>query len=49
LRTHQYFDHFPKRATAPEWVAEGAAFIDREDEKEQFNQLRVHVGMESKP
>jgi len=49
LRMHQYFDHFLKGVPAPAWMTKGVSFIDREDEKERFNQLRVQSGVELKP
>lgn len=38
FRMHQFFDHFLKGAPKPEWMEKGISFLDREDEKERFNQ-----------
>lgn len=42
---HQFFDHYLKGATAPEWMTKGIPFIDREDEKERFANARVGAGV----
>ncbi len=36
VRMKQFFDHFLKDAPAPEWMAKGVTFIEREEEKERF-------------
>ena len=46
LRMHQYFDHFLKGATAPEWMTKGVTFNDREEEKERFSKLRTGTAVE---
>jgi dipeptidyl aminopeptidase/acylaminoacyl peptidase len=35
-RMHQFFDHFLKGAPAPEWMAKGIPYLDREAEKRRF-------------
>ena len=37
LRLHQYFDHFLKGAPAPEWMTKGIPYLDRDEEKINFN------------
>ena len=41
LRMHQFFDHFLKGAPAPEWMAKGISYLDRDDEKERFAKPQV--------
>lgn len=36
IRMKQFFDHFLKDAPAPEWMAKGVPYIDREEEKVRF-------------
>jgi dipeptidyl aminopeptidase/acylaminoacyl peptidase len=38
VRLQQFFDHFLKRAPAPEWMEKGIPFLDREEEKERLRQ-----------
>ncbi len=40
VRMQQFFDHFLKGAPAPDWMAKGVPYIDREDEKLKFQQQR---------
>lgn len=36
-RMHQFFEHYLKGAPAPEWLENGIPYIDREEEKLNFN------------
>ena len=36
VRMQQFFDHFLKGATKPEWMEKGVPYIEREEEKERF-------------
>jgi dipeptidyl aminopeptidase/acylaminoacyl peptidase len=38
IRMKQFFDHFLKGAPKPEWMEKGIPFIEREEEKERFQQ-----------
>ncbi len=38
LRMSQFFDHYLKGAPAPEWMEKGIPYLERDEEKERFNQ-----------
>jgi dipeptidyl aminopeptidase/acylaminoacyl peptidase len=46
LRMQQFFDHHLKGAPAPEWMAKGVPYTDREKEKEQWKKLFEPAGRE---
>ena len=37
VRMHQYFDHFLKGAPEPEWMTKGIPYIEKDEEKINFN------------
>ncbi len=41
VRMQQFFDHFLKGAPAPQWMQNGVAFLDRDEEKLKFRQERA--------
>jgi dipeptidyl aminopeptidase/acylaminoacyl peptidase len=41
MRMQQFFDHFLKGRPKPEWMEKGIPYIEREEEKERFNE---HTG-----
>ena len=45
MRLQQFFDHFLKRAPAPEWMVKGIPYLQREKEKEKY---RVTADMKEK-
>ena len=38
VRLQQFFDHHLKGSSAPEWIQKGVSFLDREEEKERFQE-----------
>ncbi len=39
VRMQQFFDYFLKGAPQPKWMESGIPFLERDDEKERFNEL----------
>jgi dipeptidyl aminopeptidase/acylaminoacyl peptidase len=39
IRMQQFFDHFLKGAPVPDWMKNGIPYLDRDQEKERFNQV----------
>jgi dipeptidyl aminopeptidase/acylaminoacyl peptidase len=39
-RLSQFFDHHLKGAPAPDWLANGVPYLDRDEEKEKFNAVQ---------
>jgi dipeptidyl aminopeptidase/acylaminoacyl peptidase len=48
-RMQQFFDHHLKGAPAPAWLEEGIRYIDRDEEKEQFNKPVTVPAAETSP
>ncbi len=44
VRMQQFFDHYLKGAPQPEWMEKGIPYLEREKEKERFNQSISETG-----